>query len=76
VWGAIGVLGAVVCLALIPLTETFTVVTGFCLALVVLLVFAGAGTWTGLASAPASGTPRPRSTACARCCVCWSSSRW
>ena len=51
VWGAIGVLGAVVCLALIPLTETFTVVTGFCLALVVLLVFAGAGTWTGLARA-------------------------
>ncbi len=40
-----GVMLACGCVALIPLTETFTIVTGLCLALVVLMACGGAGTW-------------------------------
>ena len=39
----IGILGALVCLALIPVTETLTLVSGVCLALVVFGVGAGVG---------------------------------
>ena len=41
----VGVVGALACLVLIPLTEVLTIVSGICLALVVLATFAGVGAW-------------------------------
>jgi proton-dependent oligopeptide transporter, POT family len=50
----VGVAGALTCLVLIPLTEVLTVVSGICLALVVLATFAGVGAWLHIERARAA----------------------